>query len=65
MWNTNADGPEAMGVKAEDTKAGTVQGTVLSRDGSKVAVTIDNCDYVTIMETKTGKVLTRIPVSTV
>ena len=51
-----------MPLNGGDTKSGEINALEFSHDGTKLAVIVDNCDYVQVLETESGKILTTIKV---
>ena len=62
VWDTTSTGAGEQSLHGGDTKAMEIAALEFSHDGSKLAAVIDNCDYVQVLETESGKLLTSIKV---
>ena len=62
MWDTTSTGEGEQSLHGEDRKAMEIAALEFSQDGSKLAAVINNCDYVQVLETESGKLLTCIKV---
>lgn len=62
MWDTTSTGEGEQSLHGGDTKAMEIATLEFSHDGSKLAAVINNCDYVQVLETESGKLLTSIKV---
>ncbi|XP_073254958.1 uncharacterized protein [Porites lutea] len=60
VWDTTSTGAGEQSLHGGDTKAMEIAALEFSHDGSKLAAVIDNCDYVQVLETESGKLLTSI-----
>ena len=62
IWDTTSRGTGEKPLDGGDTKAMEISALEFSHDGTKLAVIVNNCDYVHILETESGKILTTIEV---
>lgn len=62
VWDTTSTGEGEQSLHGGDTKAMEIAALEFSHDGSKLAAVINNCDYVQVLETESGKLLTSIKV---
>lgn len=62
IWDTTSTGAGETPLNSGDTKAMEISALEFSHDGAKLAVIVNNCDYVHVLETESGKILTTIKV---
>ena len=62
IWDTTSTGAGETPLNSGDTKAMEISALEFSHDGTKLAVIVNNCDYVHVLETESGKILTTIKV---
>lgn len=62
IWDTTSTGAGEKPLNGGDTKAMEISALEFSHDGTKLAVIVNNCDYVHVLETESGKILTTIKV---
>ncbi|XP_078381360.1 uncharacterized protein LOC144664106 [Oculina patagonica] len=60
IWDTTSTGAGEKPLNGGDTKAMEISALEFSHDGTKLAVIVNNCDYVHVLETESGKILTTI-----
>ena len=62
IWDTTSTGTGEESLNGGDTKAMEISALEFSHDGTKLAVIVNNCDYVQVLETESGKIITTIKV---
>ena len=62
IWDTTSTGTGEESLNGGDTKAMEISALEFSHDGTKLAVIVNNCDYVQVLETESGKNITTIKV---
>ena len=62
IWDTTSTGTGEESLNGGDTKAMEISALEFSHDGTKLAVIANNCDYVHVLETESGKIISIIEV---
>lgn len=62
IWDTTSTGKGEESLNGGDTKAMEISALEFSHDGTKLAVIVNNCDYVHVLETESGKIISTIEV---
>lgn len=62
IWDTTSTGKGEESLNGGDTKAMEISALEFSHDGTKLAVIVNNCDYVHVLETESGKIISIIEV---
>lgn len=60
IWDTTSTGKGEESLNGGDTKAMEISALEFSHDGTKLAVIVNNCDYVHVLETESGKIISTI-----